>query len=127
VAVVIDAPEGLPRSMPWKSDRADWKVVEHGEKRAWSNFAELLAPDLLAILPPESAGPSAMRALHWSVQALAVPLLGILQCGTTRALTSADFGLLKCMTVRLSSALGRRRVDDEPVFALSRPRSGRSG
>jgi hypothetical protein len=107
VAIVIDAPDGLPRSMPWKSDRTDWRMVEHGERRAWSNFAELLAPDLLAILPPESSGPN--RVLYWSVQALAVPLLGILQCGTSRPLGGADYGLLKCMSVRLSTALGRRR------------------
>jgi hypothetical protein len=113
VAILIDAPDGLPRSMPWKSDRTDWRMVEHGERRAWSNFAELLAPDLLTILPPESAGPGSNRILHWSVQALAVPLLGILQCGTMGPLGGADHGLLKCMTVRLSSALGRRR-DDTP-------------
>jgi len=110
VAIVIDAPDGLPRSMPWKSDRTDWKVVEHGERRAWSNFAELLAPDMLAILPPESAGPRSNGILHWSVQTLAVPLLGILQCGTLRALSGADYGLLKYMSIRLSSALGRQRV-----------------
>jgi hypothetical protein len=111
VAIVIDAPDGLPRSMPWKSDRTDWRAVEHGERRAWSNFAELLAPDLLSILPPESAGPSSNRVVHWSVQPLAVPRLGILQCGTLRPLGGADCGLLKCMSVRLSSALGLRRVD----------------
>jgi hypothetical protein len=117
VAIVIDAPDGLPRSMPWKSERADWRTVEHGEKRAWSNFAELLAPDLLAILPPESTGPRSNRCLYWSVQTLAIPLLGILQCGTVRALGGADYGLLKCMSVRLSSALGRRRVEDAPTSA----------
>jgi hypothetical protein len=109
VAVLIDAPDGLPRSMPWKSERADWRVVEHGERRAWSNFAELLAPDLLGILPPESAGPRSSGIVHWSVQTLAIPLLGILQCGTLREPTGADHGLLKCMSVRLSTALGQRR------------------
>jgi hypothetical protein len=110
VAIVIDAPDGLPRSTPWKSDRTDWRMVERGERRAWSNFAELLAPDLLAVLPPESAGPRSNRLLHWSVQTLAIPLLGILQCGTLRALGGADYGLLKCMSVRLSTALGRQRT-----------------
>src|SRR5262249_48958821 len=109
--IVIDAPDGLPRSMPWKSDRTDWRVVEHGERRAWANFAELLAPDLLAILPPDSAAPNSHRNLHWSVPALPLPLLGILQCGTLRALSDVDYGLLKCMSVRLSTALGRRRID----------------
>jgi hypothetical protein len=107
VAVIIDAPDGLPRSIPWKANTADFRTLERTERRAWSNFAELLAPDLLSILPPESTTPRSNRGIHWSVQTLALPVLGILQCGTLRALGGADHGLLRCMTVRLSTALGR--------------------
>src|SRR5579859_5073647 len=51
-AVVIDAPDGLPRSIPWKANATDFRTLERAERRAWSNFAELLAPDLLSVLPP---------------------------------------------------------------------------
>jgi hypothetical protein len=108
VAVLIDSAEGLPRSIPWKAQRTDWRVVESGERRAWSYFAELLAPDLLAVLPPDSGGPPS-RPVHWKVQTLALPLLGIVQCGTSRPLGGADNGLLKCMSVKLSTTLGRAR------------------
>jgi hypothetical protein len=114
VAVVIEAHDGLPRSMPWRTDDADWKIVEHGESRAWTNFAELLAPDLVASLPPESASPWSDRGLYWTVQPLGVPLLGIIQCGTSRPVEGADNGLLKCMSVRLSVAL-TRRGDEEAL------------
>jgi hypothetical protein len=119
VAVAIDAPDGLPRSMPWKASDADWRLLEHAERRAWSSFAELLAPDLLSVLPPETTVPGSF--VHWNVQPLAVPLLGILQCGSRRPLGGTDHGLLKCMSVRLSTALSRARSDDEPHG----PRSGR--
>jgi hypothetical protein len=36
-------------------------------------------------------------------------LLGIVQCGTSRPLGGADNGLLKCMSVKLSTTLGRAR------------------
>jgi hypothetical protein len=106
-AVIIDAADGLPRSIPWKADAAEWKTLEQAERRAWSNFAELLAPDLLAVLPPDSASPRSSRGVHWSVETLTVPVLGVLQCGTLRPLGGADHGLLRCMTARLSTALGR--------------------
>jgi hypothetical protein len=106
-AVVIDAPDGLPRSIPWKASTADFRTLERAERRAWSNFAELLAPDMLSVLPPESTAPRSSRGIQWSVDTLAVPVLGILQCGTLRALGGADQGLLRCMTIRLSTALGR--------------------
>ena len=106
-AVVIDAPDGLPRSIPWKANATDFRTLERAERRAWSNFAELLAPDLLSVLPPESTAPRSNRGVHWSVDTLAVPALGIVECGTLRPLGGADQGLLRSMTVRLSTALGR--------------------
>jgi len=111
VAIVIEAPDGLPRSIPWKAHDAEWRFVESGERHAWSNFAELLAPDLIPSLPPDSAGPRSSCGLCWTVQPLGVPLLGIVECGTKRVLGGADYGLLKCMSVRLSAALGRRARD----------------
>jgi hypothetical protein len=113
VAVVIEAPDGLPRSLPWKSVDTDWKLLEHAERQAWTTFAELLAPDLLESLPAEATALRAKPGLHWTVQTLAIPLLGILQCGTRGPVRGADHGLLKYMSVRLSTALGRRRLEDD--------------
>lgn len=107
VAVLIEAPEGLPRSLPWKSPNADWKLVEHAERRAWANYAELLAPELLESLPAQSSGAQLNSQVHWTVQTLVIPLVGILQCGTGRPIRDADNGLLKYMSGRLSMALER--------------------
>jgi hypothetical protein len=106
VTVVIDFRNGLPRSMSWKADGADWNVLESAELLAWSNFAELLVPEMVSSLPPAlvDSGPDGPT---WTMQPLGVPLLGIVQCGTRRYLGGADYALLKCMSAKLSAVLGR--------------------
>jgi len=105
VVVLIEAQDGRPRSFSWTADDANVKEVDHGEWRAWSCFATLVEPDWLP--GPLSGGsePTYPSALTWTVEALGEPPRGVIQCGTRRPLGRVDYGLLECMSVRLSMTL----------------------
>lgn len=106
-AVAIDSPAGLPRALSWKADSVDWKLVEDAERRAWASYAELVAPELAASLSTDEPRSSSGSGQFSTMQPLGVPLLGIIECVTARRLTGSDHGLLKYMSVRLSTALAR--------------------
>jgi len=107
VVVLIEAQGGRPRSFSWRAEDASGREINHGEWRAWSCFATLVEPDWLP--GPLSGGsePAYPSALTWTVETLGEPARGIIECGTRRPLGRVDYGLLECMSVRLSMTLAQ--------------------
>jgi hypothetical protein len=105
--VVIDAFEGRPRLLSWKGEQARSSDVEHAEHRAWACFTTLVQPDWVPALVAHSAESDLASTLDWTVQPLCAPPRGVVECGTRRPLGHWDHGLLKCMSARIASALGR--------------------
>jgi hypothetical protein len=108
VVVVIDGFEARPRLLCWKGERARGRDVEHAEWRAWSCFTTLVQTDWVPDLVTHVAEPDPASALDWTVQPLCAPPRGVIECGTRRPLGHLDHGLLKCMSVRIASAIGPR-------------------
>jgi len=107
VVVLVESQGGRPRSFSWKAEHATSHDVDHGEWRAWSCFATLLAPDWLPGLLSNRGEPGHRSDLTWTVQPLGDPLRGIIECGTRRPPSRVDGGLLECMSARLSMTLVR--------------------
>jgi hypothetical protein len=103
VVVVIDTVEKRPRLLSWKGSNAGSYDVEHAEYRAWSCFATLVQTDWLPGLLT-STQPRGVSTLHWTVQPLSTPPRGVIELGTRRPLEHVDYGLIKCMGMRLASA-----------------------
>jgi hypothetical protein len=103
VVVLIEEQDGRPRSFSWRAESASVHDVDHGQWRAWSCFATLMAPDWLPGLLTKEAETGHPSELTWTVQAFGDhPLRGIIECGTRGPLTRVDHGLVECMSMRLS-------------------------
>jgi len=103
VVVLIEERDVRPRSFSWRAESASVHELDHGQWRAWSCFAALMAPDWLPGMLMNEAEPSDPSGLQWTVQPFGHPLRGIIECGTRGPISRVDHGLIECMSTRLST------------------------